>query len=401
MMGIKQLGLKSFIDFPGAIHTRYTHSLGAMHLAGRLSELLIKNEPSGSKGRKGLNENLKNNRNCLMAAGFFHDIGHGPFSHVMDFILKSRFQTDHETITTKVVEFFNEELEGDSIPSRQVNKIITKTHQYPFLSSIINGPLDVDKADYILRDSYHVGLKYSFDLEHFFDHIMILGDENDLEKCELGLEDSPDALAGTELFLLLWKSMYILVYLADSSRKAEKMLEKAILVALDNGNSIKDELSDINRYVDLDESALISKLRADDGFPKSIIDKIIKTAELYSTLHTFDMDSFETNDKFIKDLLKSEDSVSDRISQSLSKIEHEPYSIICDIIRSKTPKEIHINKMDEYGEPLEVKQKSKVIEALSSQKVLLKIYADPSIKRHKLKTEKKIKREVQQIVDGW
>ena len=171
MMGIKQLGLKAFIDFPGAIHTRYTHSLGVMHLAGKLSDLLIKNELTGQKRRRGLKENLENNRNCLMAAGFFHDIGHGPFSHVMDFILKKEFKTDHEKITTHVVELFSEQLENDSIPCEQVKRIITKTHQYPFLSSVINGPLDVDKVDYVLRDSYHVGLKYSFDLDHFFDQI--------------------------------------------------------------------------------------------------------------------------------------------------------------------------------------------------------------------------------------
>jgi HD superfamily phosphohydrolase len=403
MMGIKQLGLKSFIDFPGAIHTRYMHCLGTMFLAGKLCDLLIEKEPAGTTGRPGLDENLRNNKNCLMAAGFFHDIGHGPFSHVMDFILKKEFKLSHEKITTQVVKFFSKELEGDSIPCKQVNKIIMKKHEYPFLSSIINGPLDVDKVDYVLRDSYHVGLRYSFDLDHFFDQIVVLGDEDELKKCELGLEKSPEALACAELFLLLWKSMYTLVYLVKSSRIAEKMLEKAVIVALDNGNSIRDDLKDVKKYVDLDESKLLTKLTEGKGFPEEICDRVIKTAELYEEIYVDDSGLLdpELNDKFLKDLVASEDFVSDRISQSLSKQEQEPYSIICDVIKSKTPKSIHLNQKDEDGEPFELKEKSKVIEAISDPQVILKVYADPKIKRKNLTEEKKIKRELQHIIEGW
>jgi len=260
MMGIKQLGLKAFIDFPGAIHTRYLHSLGTMFLAGKLSDLLVEKEEARTPHRIGLREDLENNRNCLMAAGFFHDIGHGPFSHVMDFVLRKEFGRDHEWVTTQIVKRFKSELGTASIPFEQVNKIITKKHQYPFLYGIVNGPLDVDKVDYVLRDSYHVGLRYSFDLDHFFDQIAILGDEDDLKKCELGLEKSSQAIACTELFLLLWRNMYILVYLIESSRIAEKMLEKAILWAIENNSCLVNEIKDVDKYIDLDEATLISKL---------------------------------------------------------------------------------------------------------------------------------------------
>jgi len=117
MMRIKQLGLKAFIDFPNANHTRYSHSLGTMFLAGRLADLLIKKEESRTAGcRSRLKDNLKNNKNVLMAAGFFHDIGHGPFSHVLDFVLEEKFKRSHEEIATEIVKGFAKELEGDSIP---------------------------------------------------------------------------------------------------------------------------------------------------------------------------------------------------------------------------------------------------------------------------------------------
>jgi HD superfamily phosphohydrolase len=404
MMGIKQLGLKAFIDFPGAIHTRYLHSLGTMFLAGKLLDLLVQKEESRSPRRTGLVENLKNNRNTLMAAGFFHDIGHGPFSHVMDFVLKKEFERDHEWITTKAVDSFEEQLEGDSIPPAQVNNIITRKHQYPFLWGIINGPLDVDKVDYVLRDSYHVGLRYSFDLDHFFDQIAVLGDEDGLQNCEIGLEKSPQALACSELFLLLWKNMYTLVYLVESSRIAEKMLEKAILVAIHDGSNIAEEISDVSKYMELDESKLIDSLRQCGGFPKETCDRILKKADLYIPILDNDLNEFkfEPRSKFLKDLLKSEDAVSERISLSLSQLGSKQYSFICDIVRSKTPKEIHIDEKDADGEPIEIEQKSEVIRAIRQPRITLKIYANPETKKKsKLTEEKKIKREVQTIIDGW
>jgi len=402
MMGIKQLGLKAFIDFPGAIHTRYLHSLGTMFLAGKLTDLLVKKEEVRTSRRAGLKENLKNNLNSLMAAGFFHDIGHGPFSHVMDFILEKEFNRDHEWITTEIVKRFKKELESDSIPVSQVNSIITRKHHYPFLWGVINGPLDVDKVDYVLRDSYHVGLRYSFDLDHFFDQIAILGDEDELEKCELGLEKSPQAIACTELFLLLWKSMYTLVYLASSSRIAEKMLEKAILFAIRKGNSIKDDIKHVDRYIELDEAKLTNTLRESGGFPKEICEKILKTAELYVPMFEEDLESFKPNRKFLKDLSHSEDDVSDKISLNLSRYESKPYSVICDIISAKIPKDIHIAETDEHGEPIEVKQKSDVIRAISHPKMVLKVYIHPEVKkRTKLTKEKVIKTEIQKLIDEW
>lgn len=407
MMGIKQLGLKAFVDFPGAIHNRYLHSVGTMSLAEKLSSLLVKKEETSSKPRADLVENLKNNRNSLMAAGFFHDVGHGPFSHVLDFILEREFDVGHESLATEIVKKFEQELEADSIPVNQVNNIITKKARYPFLWEIINGPLDVDKVDYVLRDSYHVGLRYSFDLDHFFDQVLVLGGEEDLEKCQLGMANSSQAIACIELFLLLWKNMYTLVYLAESSRIAEKMLEKAILVAIQNNSELIDEIKDVDKYVDLDETKLTNLLTKSEGFPKNICERIFKKLDLYVCV--FDKNIYEfnlQNQSFLEELWKqnNEDSISDKISQKLSEdISSEPYSVICDIIRTKTPKEIYVNERDKEGEPIEIKQKSKVVEALSQPEVTIKIYIQPEMIRTKkrLIKEETIKTKIQKLIDNW
>lgn len=407
MMDIKQLGLKAFVDFPGAIHNRYLHSVGTMFLAEKLSSLLGEKEKTSPKPRTDLVENLKNNRNALMAAGFFHDIGHGPFSHVLDFILESKFKVTHESLATEIVKKFQQDLEADAIPVNQVNNIITRRAKYPFLWEIINGPLDVDKVDYVLRDSYHVGLRYSFDLDHFFDQILVLGEEDDLEKCQLGMANSSQAIACIELFLLLWKNMYTLVYLADSSRIAEKMLEKAILVALQNGSKLVDEIKDLDKYVNLNESILKNLLNECEGFPREIYERIFKKLDIYvpvlcKNIHEFDLH----NKNFVEDLWKqnNEDNIADEISQKLSEnFSSKPYSIICDIIRAKTPKEIYIDERDEEGEPIEIKQKSEVVNALSRSEMTIKIYVHPELKKakKKLAKEKTIKTELQKLIDNW
>ncbi len=99
MMFIRQLGLKAYIDFPGAIHTRYLHGLGAMHLAGKISDLLAEKEKE--KGHTSTAENLRDSKNTLMAAGFLHDIGHGPFSHAVDHAMHTISGRSHEDLAER------------------------------------------------------------------------------------------------------------------------------------------------------------------------------------------------------------------------------------------------------------------------------------------------------------
>lgn len=146
MMFIRQLGLKSYIDFPGAIHTRYSHAIGVMHLAERLTDMLVEKEQN--KGNVDTVANISGNKNNIMAAGFFHDIGHGPFSHVIDYILKKYSGLDHSQLVPKIISKFSD-LDNWGINQNKVHDIITGKHEYPFINHLINGPIDADKLDYI------------------------------------------------------------------------------------------------------------------------------------------------------------------------------------------------------------------------------------------------------------
>ena len=184
-MYIRQLGLKSSIDYPGAIHTRYSHLLGTMHLARQLCNILE---------RKATNDKMKSiisdNKENVVAAALFHDVGHGPFSHALDYVLYKYSNKTHELLSTDIIKKIYEDgkliqhnLNLDTI----IGLIQSSNFHTPLLKQIIDGPLDVDKLDYLLRDSYHVGLRYSFDVQLFLEQYKIIGDESDSTSCELGL----------------------------------------------------------------------------------------------------------------------------------------------------------------------------------------------------------------------
>ena len=140
MLFIKQLGLKAYVDFPGAMHTRYSHALGAMHLAGKVADLLYsrlkkKNDEAA--------EAILGNKDNLMAAGFLHDIGHGPFSHTVDFVLQQLTGKSHEQFTQSIIE---KEIppnidSGGKVNKKSVLQILSRTHEFPFLYEIIRWPL--------------------------------------------------------------------------------------------------------------------------------------------------------------------------------------------------------------------------------------------------------------------
>ncbi len=147
---IKQLGLVHYL-FPGATHTRYAHSIGTFELTQRFLDQLSSNANIS-----------KNDMILIKIAALLHDLGHGPLSHLFESISN----INHEKYTIDLI------LE----PSTEVNKvlknhltdfqiseivaIISKTHKIPWFNQIISSDVDVDRLDYLMRDSYYTGLKY-------------------------------------------------------------------------------------------------------------------------------------------------------------------------------------------------------------------------------------------------
>jgi len=379
MMFIRQLGLKAYIDFPGAIHTRYSHALGTMHLADKVVSLLIQKMQDKGEKAKTFEDNLKANKPALIAAGFLHDIAHGPFSHSVDFAMRKITGKSHQNLAEDIIK---KELPSDLsnwVDVDQVLKLIRGKHDYPFLSEIIDGPIDVDKIDYLLRDAYHVGLRYSFDISYFLSSYTILGDQNALKTCKLGLENTQQAIATTEIFLVIWKNMYDLVYHIESSRIAEKMLEKAVLMNKDN-HEITEAFT--KSFLELDDQKLLDKLSSCNSKTNNLIKSITKQSGLYKIISPpleLDQQHFSMDTKFLTSL-KDEDEVSESLTRKLNEELHqEDYSFICDIVTSKAPRQIQIDELDESeGEFWPLHKKSKIVGAIQSLRQI-RVYINPSL----------------------
>ncbi len=404
MMLIRQLGLKAYLDFPGAIHTRYSHALGAMHLASKITSILC--EKANTHNKTTIASILKENKGNILAAAFFHDVAHGPFSHATDFVLKKTLNKTHEEIAYEIICNELKDLENFGISTEAVAKIINRSHKFNYLWQIINGPIDVDKLDYLLRDSYHVGLKYSFDLDHFINGYVILGEDQKPEECELGLQDSSETITIAEIFLLIWRSMYELVYYIPTSRTAEKMLEKALLLECQYNSEIKKCFSSIQKYTQLYDEHLLRLLEQGLPFSKQIVETIFKKGEVYPLIFDESVKDLLSRkvvgDSFIQALNNETliEDIADQLSLEVCReLGVDNYSVIVDIIRSKTPETIHLESVDiKTGSPIELKDKSNVIKALEPQ-IRVKAYVSSEVNK-KVKKEN-INRKVEEVISGW
>jgi len=200
MNRIKQLGLTSTV-YPGAQHTRLQHSLGAMYLMGEAINQL----------RLVGNEITNHEADGALASILLHDIGHGPFSHTMEHSLVSGIS--HEEISLIMMRKINIEMEGKLDIAL---KIFTNTYPKKFLHQLVAGQLDMDRMDYLSRDSFFSGV--SEGIIGSARIIKMLNIHND----QLVVEAK--GIYSIEKFLVARRLMYWQVYLHKTAIAAEKML---------------------------------------------------------------------------------------------------------------------------------------------------------------------------------
>ena len=197
---IKQLGLASVV-YPGAQHTRFQHSLGAMYLVGEaVKQLRLKGQVITPA-----------EENAVLAAMLLHDIGHGPFSHVLEHTIISG--VSHEELSLKMMEQINDEMGGRL---SLAIKIFKDEYEKRFLHQLISSQLDMDRMDYLCRDCFFTGvMEGSIGAARIIKMLNVSDDRLVVEA---------KGIYSIENFLVARRFMYWQVYLHKTSVAAEKML---------------------------------------------------------------------------------------------------------------------------------------------------------------------------------
>ena len=197
---IKQLGLTDFV-YPGALHTRFHHALGAMHL------MSITLDNLRNKGTEISDQEYE----AALIAILLHDIGHGPFSHALEYsILKG---IPHEELSLITIQLLNQELNDQLNLAIQIFK-----NEYPrkFLNQLVSSQLDIDRLDYLQRDCFFTGVSEGTIGADRIIKMMAVKDE------QLVIEEK--GIYSIENFLSARRLMYWQVYLHKTTVSAEKML---------------------------------------------------------------------------------------------------------------------------------------------------------------------------------
>lgn len=225
LRGIRQLALASLV-YPGALHTRFDHTLGVAHVAGLMADTL---KLDGEE------------RRLVCLAALLHDVGHGPFSHVSEASLvrfadrgtltaDQRAEKIHELITAKII---RDDREIAKLIRREdrdaVIRLLSDGLGRPILKQIISGPLDADKQDYLLRDSKFCGVEYGrFDLQQLQRSLAAVG--------ETGREDlmiNANGVHAVEQFVLAKYYMTANVYRHRVRVITDQMIIRAIRLGID------------------------------------------------------------------------------------------------------------------------------------------------------------------------
>ena len=201
---ITQMGL-SYLVYPGAHHTRFHHALGSMYLMQKAIRILR------FKGVKISEEE----ENALLIAILLHDIGHGPFSHAMEHSIVEGIT--HEEISVQFMKVLNKEFNGSLTLAIEIFK---GDYNRNFMHQLVSGQLDMDRSDYLKRDSFYTGVaEGNINSERLITMLNVINDELVIEE---------KGIYSIEKFLTARRLMYWQVYLHKTGLVAEQLLIRAL-----------------------------------------------------------------------------------------------------------------------------------------------------------------------------
>lgn len=296
---IRQLGM-AYLVFPGANHTRFSHSIGTYFVTSKIGSALALSQKD---------------QTTVAVAALLHDIGHGPFSHTLEYAFYTKHKLSHTDLASHILSgktniipereplstpTIPEILEKYSVNIKTISELIQGMStpyewtlspwieespvQTNFLTQIIHGPIDADQLDYLLRDSYYTGVAYGIiDLPYLL---------NTIEMVNNTLAISPKGVEAAEALIVARSLMFSSVYYHHAVRIAEIMLIRAAEESLKNHPEI----------MNMSDREFLSYLEEGSLYQKDLVTRL-KYRHLFKRAYTV---SAEETDQIIADLSNPE-----------------------------------------------------------------------------------------------
>jgi HD superfamily phosphohydrolase len=363
---LRQLAGSEFV-YSGANHTRFEHSIGVMYLAGKLTE----------------NQNLspllsEDEVQIIRMASLLHDVGHGPFSHVFEHLLVKFLSKTHEDMTLWIIQ--KSELrdiisglgyDADAIGKLAVGEL--RRRGKAFLDQIIQSAVDVDKLDFVVRDTYHTGAEYGYvDVFRLIHMLDVLGEN---------LAVDVGALSALESFVLARLESFRSIYFHRVGRAAQIMLATAMEEAKDELGLVEfDSPEDYLALNDYTVWSMLKECKKSRGIMENLERrKLLKCA--------YDR-TFHVREKMVPSIF-SVDEVREQMRNKIaSEAGVEPQAIVIDVPTVPSvpyhhsdllePMEIPVFQKTRTGEkiPLRLSDISAVFDVLKGFINILRVYTD-------------------------
>lgn len=379
---IKQLAFTDVV-YPGATHTRFLHSLGVMHLAGLAYSVLIEKHGELLKDRGWTEPKLKRVRTLLRLSALLHDIGHPPFSHTAEMLFPERSKGngkyDHEDYSREVIlspsirEILDKYADQTEVTAQEIVDFLSPgcDGEYRFWRQILIGDLDVDRMDYLNRDSHFCGVTYGVIDHHRILATLTLKDDED--NLSLAIEEGGLNSAEGLIHARYW--MFIQVYFHKTRRAYDILLSEFLRDRLPSGIFAKPD--NLEQYLEWDDFRVIQEIQCQSKSHSAA--EAIVTRRHYREVHsTTDYPSakevvefYEIRDQITRRYLNGDDSAL-RFDQAW-KAPHN-FSKVSFSVKGSTS-----------GEFIPIEKVSPVLHGLNPI-LKLRLYTKPSDKLDEIRT---------------
>ncbi len=320
---IRQLAWTDLV-YPGAMHTRFEHSLGVMHVATQLYEAIVKRSAGLLKSELAYTEDgLRRDRTLVRLTALLHDVGHAPFSHAAEGLFPdspARKKYEHEDYSAAVI---LDKLQ-DSIEKHPLNQNVglrakdvtallqgsSEAGRSLFWRELITGQIDADRIDYLLRDSHHAGVDYGrFDWRRLLYTVeAVPADDNGDPRLGVG----EGGWHAAEALVLARYFMFTQVYFHKTRVAFDHHLYHALASMLPDAQFPRPAGPDLDRYLEWDDWRVLGSLAAGQGGDHG--QRIAQRNHFREVYHTpenpktKDLKALDRVRKTLGDLLKAEEN---------------------------------------------------------------------------------------------